>query len=268
MAIWSVSSRTRASIRAISASVSFNRARSGATSRLFRWRASASARLVSRVRDFGASAAAAARGSRLGGSRPAARDLLGRLGARGSRPCPPGGGVAALPAARLLFLPLLQVVVVIPRVLRQAPVADLDHLGGDPVDEVAVVGDEEHGAVELIQGLLQDLAGGDVQVVGRLVQAQEVRRPEQHLGQRQPALLAAGQDGHRLLHVVAREQEGAQDPPQARLHLQVGDRGQLLQHRVSGDSGHRADAARSSGPRRCAPGSGPPSRTTGRRPRS
>ena len=61
--------------------------------------------------------------------------------------------------------------------------------------------------------LLQRLARRDVQVVGRLVEEQHVGRPEQQLGQRHPALLAAREHPDLLLDIGLREQEAAQQRP-------------------------------------------------------
>ena len=47
-------------------------------------------------------------------------------------------------------------------------------MGGHLVEEVAVVGDEEDRTREDRQGLLQHLLGVDVQVVGRLVEQENV----------------------------------------------------------------------------------------------
>jgi len=53
-------------------------------------------------------------------------------------------------------------------------------------------------------------------MVRRLVEAEQRGGSHQHLGQRDPCLLAARQDRDLLLHHVAREQERAQDRPQPR----------------------------------------------------
>ena len=61
------------------------------------------------------------------------------------------------------------------------------------VQEVPVVGDRHHGARVLLQVLLQPLHALRVQVVGRLVEQQQVRLGQQQRAQRDPAPLAAGQ---------------------------------------------------------------------------
>ncbi len=67
------------------------------------------------------------------------------------------------------------------------------------------------------QRLDQHLLGRDVEMVGRLVEHQEVRRVEQHLRHHQPRLLAARQHAAALLDVVAGEAEAAGERAQRRL---------------------------------------------------
>ena len=81
------------------------------------------------------------------------------------------------------------------------------------VQEVAVVGHGEHGAFELLQILLQPLGGPQVQVVGGLVQQQDVRVLQNQAAQVHPGLLSAGElvkgplahlggDGQAVAHLV------------------------------------------------------------------
>lgn len=67
---------------------------------------------------------------------------------------------------------------------------------GDPAQEVAVVRDGDDGSLEALQGLLQHLLGGDVQVVGGLIQYQQRASTQHELGQRQARLLTAAQHLH------------------------------------------------------------------------
>src|SRR5205814_3908905 len=64
---------------------------------------------------------------------------------------------------------------------------------------------------------VEHLARGEVEVVRRLVQAEERGRPHQHLRERDARLLPAREHRDPLLDGVTREEEGAQDRPQARL---------------------------------------------------
>ena len=80
----------------------------------------------------------------------------------------------------------------------------------DTVQEITVVRHDQQGARVVRQGLLKDLAGGDVQVVGRLVEHQQVGLGQHQLGERHAALLAAAEAADSLQHLVAREQKAAQ----------------------------------------------------------
>ena len=77
-------------------------------------------------------------------------------------------------------------------------------------EEVAVVGDEEHRAAVLEEGLFQGFAGGDVQVVGRLVEQEQVRAANHDLRQAETVPLASRERGYLLEDVLAGEQEGAE----------------------------------------------------------
>ncbi len=76
---------------------------------------------------------------------------------------------------------------------RQQAAVELDDAGADAVEEGAVVGNEEERHAGFDQQRFQPFDGGDVEVVGRLVEQQHLRRHSQRLGQRQALLLAAGE---------------------------------------------------------------------------
>ena len=113
----------------------------------------------------------------------------------------------------------------------------------------------------------QHLLGRDVEMVGRLVEHQEVRRVEQHLGHHQPRLLAARQHAALLLDLVAGKAEAAGQRPQRRL---AGLRESVLQrlehravaveqvHGVLGEIAHLDAAARAPPCRRRARSRRPP----------
>ena len=126
-------------------------------------------------------------------------------------------GAGAALASLLLFLGgaalLLHVVVVIAQVLLDAFRAHLQHPAAHPVDKVPVVGHGEDGAGEIVQGVLQHFPGVHVQVVGGLVQQQQVIPPQHQLGQGHPAPLAAGQGADGLEHVLSGKEEQGQHPP-------------------------------------------------------
>ena len=62
---------------------------------------------------------------------------------------------------------------------------------GGPVDEIAVMGDVEHSSRVTAQSVLQNLLGHNVQMVGRLVENQEVGLGEHQLCKGKPAPLTA-----------------------------------------------------------------------------
>ena len=73
----------------------------------------------------------------------------------------------------------------------QPAVLERDRARADRVEQGAVVGHQQHGAVEGAQRVLERLAGVDVEVVGRLVEDQHVGAGLDEHGQRQPPPLAA-----------------------------------------------------------------------------
>ena len=74
-----------------------------------------------------------------------------------------------------------------------AAVVELEDPLGDVVEEVAVVGDRDDGARVLLEEALQPLDRLGVEVVGRLVEQEQVGVAQQEPAERDPALLAAGQ---------------------------------------------------------------------------
>ena len=76
---------------------------------------------------------------------------------------------------------------------RARPSATCDQAVGDLVEEVAVVADDQHGPLELVDRALERLAGPDVEVVGRLVHDQQVGGGGAEAGQGRLGLLAAGE---------------------------------------------------------------------------
>ena len=83
---------------------------------------------------------------------------------------------------------------------------ELEDPAGDVVEEVAVVGDGEHRPGVLGEEPLEPGDGLGVEVVGRLVEQQQVGRREQEPAQRDPAALAARE--RRDLGVARRAAQG------------------------------------------------------------
>ena len=93
---------------------------------------------------------------------------------------------------------------------RTAPV-ELDDAGGDGVDEVAVVADEEEGAGPGRQVLFEPGDGVDVEVVRRLVEDEDVGLGQQQSGEGHPHPPATGQLADRPVVGIGREAESVQD---------------------------------------------------------
>ncbi|MDT4823587.1 hypothetical protein FQZ97_568170 [compost metagenome] len=97
------------------------------------------------------------------------------------------------------------VLVVVAREQAQLAVVQVGHVGADAVQEVAVVGNDDHGGVTRREHAFQPADGVDVQVVGRFVQQQHVRIGEQRLGQQHPQLPARRHGAHRTEMLVQRD---------------------------------------------------------------
>jgi hypothetical protein len=79
----------------------------------------------------------------------------------------------------------------------QLPGLELEDLRDRLVEEVAVVGDDQHGARELLQEGLEPREAVEVEVVGRLVEDQDRRPCEEYSGQQRAGRLAAAQRAER-----------------------------------------------------------------------
>ena len=71
------------------------------------------------------------------------------------------------------------------------PAVELQHPGGDPIEQVTVVGHQDQTAAEGEQPLLQPCHGAQIEMVGRFVEHQELGGMRQHPGQCHPFGLAA-----------------------------------------------------------------------------
>ena len=98
-------------------------------------------------------------------------------------------------------------------------VADLNHPLGHLVDEIPVVGDGQHRALKGMDILLQPLHTVQIQMVGGLVQQQNVRLFQQQPGQIHPGLFAAGEAGKRLNPLLLGDAQAIADF--IRLHIHV-----------------------------------------------
>ena len=69
--------------------------------------------------------------------------------------------------------------------------AELEHAVAEPAQERAVVRHEDHRALEVAERVDQHVLRREIEMVGRLVEDQEVRRIEQHARHHEARLLAA-----------------------------------------------------------------------------
>ncbi|RMU70218.1 hypothetical protein ALP23_05335, partial [Pseudomonas syringae pv. apii] len=91
------------------------------------------------------------------------------------------------------------VLVIVAREQAQLAVIQVSHVRAHAVQEVTVVGDDDHQAVTLGQDVFQPANGVDVQVVGRFVEQQHFRIGEQCLRQQNAQLPARRDFAHRTV---------------------------------------------------------------------
>ena len=87
---------------------------------------------------------------------------------------------------------------VVARVGLELPLVDVDDLVDDGVEKLAVVRDEEQRAGIAREPVLEPEHGVEVEVVGRLVEQQQVRAAHQRLREIEAHAPAAGEAGDRL----------------------------------------------------------------------
>src|SRR5512132_3478603 len=82
------------------------------------------------------------------------------------------------------------------------------NVGGETIEEKAVVANDHGAAGEVLDRFLERTQSLDVEIVGRLVEQEDVATPLQHLGDVDAVALTAGQLADVLLLVLALEVEG------------------------------------------------------------
>ena len=82
------------------------------------------------------------------------------------------------------------------------------NVGGDAVEEEAVMADDHGATGKISQSLFQRAQGVDVEIIGRLVQQQQVGTSLQHFGEMDAVALTTRQHPHLLLLVRTLEVEG------------------------------------------------------------
>ena len=96
-----------------------------------------------------------------------------------------------------------------------------EDVGGEAVEEHAVVADDHGAAGEILQRVLERAQRLGVEVVGRLVEEEDVGAGLEQLGEMDAVALAAGERADLLLLVAALEVEGADIG--ARVHLALAE---------------------------------------------
>ena len=81
---------------------------------------------------------------------------------------------------------------------------------GSPVDEITVMGNIQNGPVIGVEGIFQNFAGNDIQMVGRLVEDQQVGFGQHELCQRDTAFFTAGEFAYKLEYIVPGKEKGSQ----------------------------------------------------------
>src|SRR5262249_31456172 len=82
-----------------------------------------------------------------------------------------------------------------------------DRRGDDTIEEIAVMADQDHRALVVAEHLFEHVEGFEIEIVGRLVQHQQVRPLRQRPRQHQPAALATGERLERRAPLLAGEQK-------------------------------------------------------------
>ena len=98
-------------------------------------------------------------------------------------------------------------------VLDELALVDVQHARDRLVEQLEVVADHEQRAAVRPQELHEPLLGVDVEVVGRLVEQQQVAAREQDARELDPPALAAGERGDRQVEPVGAEPEAGRDAP-------------------------------------------------------
>src|SRR5215218_7034880 len=144
------------------------------------------------------------------------------------------------PAPRMVTVATLvegdQVQVVLGPDVEGAVGHEQDPVGLQALHERGIVADQDHRAPVGLEGRADGLDRLDVQVVGGLVQEQDVVAAKDQAGQGELGLLAPGQGPGRLVGLVAAEQEVAEDAPE---HV-GGGLGDLAERLQGGDGGVEA----------------------------
>ena len=105
----------------------------------------------------------------------------------------------------------LEVGVIVGPPIPEPPPVEFDDPGGHPPEEGPVVGHEQEGGAAIDQIVFHPLDRGDVEMVGRLVEQEQVRLLDQGSGQERLTFAPARGGGERLLGVEAQMRQDGLD---------------------------------------------------------
>ena len=74
---------------------------------------------------------------------------------------------------------------------KAAAIGQLDDAGGDDIEEIAVVRDENHRTRKIMEEIFEPKNGFGIEMIGRFVEKQEVRLRGQSTAQRHASFLSA-----------------------------------------------------------------------------
>ena len=101
-----------------------------------------------------------------------------------------------------------------------------EHMGRDAIQKKAVMRDDHRAAGEILQGLFKCAKSVDIEIVGWLVEKQDVGAGFQHFGEMHAVALAAGELADFLLLIRSLEIEGRRIG--ARIDLALAEREKLI----------------------------------------
>ena len=110
-----------------------------------------------------------------------------------------------------------QEIAVVPLVVRDRLVVELEDARCDAVEEIAVMADEQHAAPIVAQERLEPLRHADIEMVRRFVEEEEIRLTHERLREADARLLPAGEMLDVFLEILLREAESERHAAQAAL---------------------------------------------------
>src|SRR5215472_10396230 len=86
----------------------------------------------------------------------------------------------------------------------------MDNVVGQSANEINIMTDEDQSPLKLVEGVGQSVDAGHVQVRGRFIHEQKVRRIQQEFDQREATFFAPAEDRDLLENIITAEEETAQ----------------------------------------------------------